>query len=210
MASTETMGTIEPIPTNAESSLADMSLGSSTFSILKGDDSVLGLGPPAGTPNSQLSKTHSAGTANSLMGATIGSGGRFGVSDSSLSFGDLTSSNRSGGGTGTTPGSGTRRSSVTNLEGVKEEGGDNIEPLPVRLNPSLGGSLRVSALGASLGSSSLSMLKGMIMSTDDVLQQEEDEYPTQEEAQEQYQQQQQQSSSSSSQEKTLPEGGNAY
>lgn len=209
MASTETMGTIEPIPTNAESSLADMSLGSSTFSILKGDDSVLGLGVPVGTPNSQLSKTHSAGTANSLMGTSVG-GGKYGVSDSSLSFGDLTSSNRSGGGNSNTPGSGTRRSSLaSNLEGVKEEGGDNIEPLPVRLNPSLGGSLRVSALGASLGSSSLSILKGMIMSTDDVLQQEGGnfEYPTQDQAQEQYQQEQQQQSS---QEKTLPEGGNSY
>ena len=189
MASTETMGTIEQFPAGTES-LADMSLGSSTFSILKGDDSVLGLGLPAGTPTSQMTKTLSSGTSNSLTGASTGSGVKYGTSESSLSFGDLAASK--GGTPGSNNASGARRSSVTNLAGVKEEGADtNIDPIPTRLDPSLGGSLRVSALGDAMGSSSLSMLKGMVMSTDDVLEAANEEYRSQEQAQQQFQQQQQ-------------------
>ena len=164
MASTETMGTIEPIAVgNGDESIADMSLAtmnSSTFSILKGDDSVLGLGAsPAVIMSNAYGRLPSGGS--STIGTGIGSErSSFGgnsikqPSDSSLNIYDLTSSLRS------TPGSGLRRSvNSTGLAGVKEEDAD-----PRVLDESLG-----------LGSSSLSMLKGMVMSSDDVAEQDDSE-----------------------------------
>eukprot|EP00977_Amphora_coffeiformis_P003070 scaffold578_cov167-Amphora_coffeaeformis.AAC.17 len=187
MASTETMGTIEPIPMNGGDSVADMSIAtmnSSTFSILKGigDDSLA----ESSSASSGMVKQISSGAGSfmsSVSGDSIRGGGvKYGPSDGSLSYYDLTGSVRSTG-SGNTPTN--RRGSTnsnfrasltsTNLEGVKEE---DIQPLPMG-----------DSLSSSFGASAMSMLKGMVMSQDDVLAQANSEY------QEQQQQQQQQHSS---------------
>jgi hypothetical protein len=189
MASTETMGTIEPIGgalSGSGESMADMSIAtmnSSTFSILKGDD----MGSPADeAANRRLPSGGSSGlerasfgsaASNSLLGGglaldpnrasftSVGPGltggnerssfssavSKYGLSDASLSFSDLPSIR------GSTV---NRRLSAQphgSLEGVEEEN-HAAEPLPVGMG------------GSGLGSSSLSMLKGMLMSTEDVLQ----------------------------------------
>jgi hypothetical protein len=190
MASTETMGTIERIGgvlSGSGESMADMSIAtmnSSTFSILKGDD----LGSPAEEAanrrlasggSSSLERASFGSTAShSLLGGgfaldpnnrtsftSVGPGptggnerssfasavSKYGLSDASLSFSDLPSMRGS---------AVNRRLSSQphgSLEGVEEEN-HAAEPLPMGMG------------GSGLGSSSLSMLKGMLMSTEDVLQ----------------------------------------
>ena len=191
MASTETMGTIEPIATNGGDSVTDMSIGtmnSSMFSMLKGigEDSLADCSP---APTMGMVKQFSSG-AGSLMSSVSadsirGGGIKYGPSDGSLPYYDLTGSVRTAG-SGSTPtnrrGSATStfRASLTstNLEGVKEEG---IEPLPMG-----------DSLSSSLGASAMSMLKGMVMSHDDVLALADDEHHQKQQQQQQQQQQHQQ------------------
>ena len=160
--STETMGTIEPM-TLSGGSMADMSIAtmnSSTFSILKNEDSSpMGLNvagpPPIAKMPSGGSSTFDARSSLNSAGTTMS---KQLTSDSSLSV-DLTSSIRSNASGTFTPNA--KRTSG-GLAGVKEE--DN-EPLPVDVNNSL-------------GSTALSVLKGMVMSTDDVLNEAGADYLT--------------------------------